>query len=192
MRRLWLELGYQSYEYFEWSCLRHPHGMDKISVAYGRPALEIRTWCIGVARGPLPPTFLAYIVILCFDRRYPKQNSVIGLKSNISHPSKLWAGCATTLPAAVVCLSQAALACLNSDSCLRKYISRKDAVSKMQNKATVDHIIQAFARNPRRPSTWQRKKIAPARETSTRCYNAKARIVRCHIDWASEPLNFEW
>jgi len=45
--------------------------------------------CIGVARGyarPMrrcPPMFLAYIVILCFEKQYPKQNSVIRLKSNI-------------------------------------------------------------------------------------------------------------
>ena len=42
---------------------------------------------IGVARVgptvPWPPKFLEHIVILCFERRYPKQNSVIRLKSNI-------------------------------------------------------------------------------------------------------------
>jgi len=39
--------------------------------------------------------FLAYIVILCFERRYPKQNSVIRLKSNILAQKKFWARYAT-------------------------------------------------------------------------------------------------
>jgi len=33
--------------------------------------------------GPYLPKCLAYIVILRFERRYPKQNSAIRLKSNI-------------------------------------------------------------------------------------------------------------
>jgi len=44
---------------------------------------------IGVARGPrvpFPSKFSAHIVILCFEKRYPKQNSVIRLKSNILTP----------------------------------------------------------------------------------------------------------
>ena len=48
----------------------------------------IRT--IGVARGgrkgPCPPKFLENIVILCFERRFSKQNSVIRLKSNTLTP----------------------------------------------------------------------------------------------------------
>jgi len=32
---------------------------------------------IGVAKGAMPPEFLTDLVILCFERRYPKQNSVI-------------------------------------------------------------------------------------------------------------------
>jgi len=47
--------------------------------------------CIGVAReGKVanPPTFLECRVILCFERRFSKQNSVIRLKSNIlAHPN---------------------------------------------------------------------------------------------------------
>ena len=38
---------------------------------------------IGVARGckvAIPPTFLEHMVILCFERRFSKQNSVISLK----------------------------------------------------------------------------------------------------------------
>ena len=34
----------------------------------------------------MPPKFLEHIVILCFERRYLKQNSVIRLKSNILAP----------------------------------------------------------------------------------------------------------
>ena len=43
-------------------------------------------WAIVVARrarGACSPHFSGHIVILCFERRYPKQNSVIRLKSNI-------------------------------------------------------------------------------------------------------------
>jgi len=39
---------------------------------------------VGVDRGPrklLPPKFLAYLVILCFDRQCPEQNTVARLKS---------------------------------------------------------------------------------------------------------------
>ena len=39
--------------------------------------------------GPWSKTFLAYIVILCFERQYLKQNSVIRLKSNILAPHKI-------------------------------------------------------------------------------------------------------
>jgi len=43
---------------------------------------------IGVARGPtvgghVPPQLFRTYSYLCFERRYRKQNSVIGLKSNI-------------------------------------------------------------------------------------------------------------
>jgi len=45
---------------------------------------------MGVARGAkedMPRSkFLENIVILCFERRFPKQNSVIHLKSNILAP----------------------------------------------------------------------------------------------------------
>jgi len=37
-------------------------------------------------RSHLPPKFLKHIVILCFKRRFPKQNSVIHLKANILAP----------------------------------------------------------------------------------------------------------
>jgi len=33
-----------------------------------------------------PPTFLAYLDILCFKRRYPKQNTVAHLNSKICSP----------------------------------------------------------------------------------------------------------
>jgi len=46
-----------------------------------------RNKAIGGARGPMEPCplpkFLAYVVILCFERRCPKQNTVARLKSNI-------------------------------------------------------------------------------------------------------------
>jgi len=43
----------------------------------------------------MPPKFLENIVILCFERRFSKQNSVIRLKSNILPPPNFWAGYAT-------------------------------------------------------------------------------------------------
>ena len=45
------------------------------------------------------PKFLEHIVILFFERRYPKQNSVIRLKSKIFAPQKFWAGYATGVAA---------------------------------------------------------------------------------------------
>jgi len=44
----------------------------------------------------MPPLkFLENVVILCFERRFSKQNSVIRLKSYILPPPKFWAGYAT-------------------------------------------------------------------------------------------------
>jgi len=37
----------------------------------------------------MPPKFSAYLVILWFERRYPKQNTVARLKSNIVTPKIL-------------------------------------------------------------------------------------------------------
>jgi len=53
---------------------------------------------IGVAKGAqgaMPPEFLACIVISCFGRRHPKQNTVTRLKSNILAPQIFRAGLAT-------------------------------------------------------------------------------------------------
>ena len=47
------------------------------------------------AKGAMPPRCLENIVILCFERRFSKQNSVIRLKSNILPPPKFWAGYVT-------------------------------------------------------------------------------------------------
>jgi len=43
----------------------------------------------------MPPKFLEYLVILCFERQYPIQNIVASLKSKIFAPKKTWAGYAT-------------------------------------------------------------------------------------------------
>jgi len=43
----------------------------------------------------VPPKLLENIVILCFERRFSKQNSVIRLKSNILGPPNFWAGYTT-------------------------------------------------------------------------------------------------
>jgi len=50
---------------------------------------------IGVAREPrghFPQKSSEDIVILCFKRRYPKQNRVICLKSSVLALPKFWAG----------------------------------------------------------------------------------------------------
>ena len=48
------------------------------------------------AKGAMPPKkFLENIVILCFEKRFSKQNSAIRLKSNIVTPQNFWAGYAT-------------------------------------------------------------------------------------------------
>jgi len=55
---------------------------------------------IGVARGvkgAITPKFLENIVILCFERPFSKQNSVIRLKSNILPPKNFWTGYATAV-----------------------------------------------------------------------------------------------
>jgi len=45
----------------------------------------------GEARGAmLPPKVLENIVILCFERRFSKQNNVFHLKSNIWPPQKIF------------------------------------------------------------------------------------------------------
>jgi len=53
---------------------------------------------IGVERGAQGghvPKFLEYLVILCFERRYPKRNTVASLKSKILVPRNF--GLATSL-----------------------------------------------------------------------------------------------
>jgi len=49
----------------------------------------------GGAKGAIPSPFLENVVILCFERRFSKQNSVIRLKSNTLPPTNFWAGYAT-------------------------------------------------------------------------------------------------
>jgi len=49
----------------------------------------------GGGKEAMPPTFLENIVILCFERRFSKPNSVIRVKSNILPPQNFWAGYAT-------------------------------------------------------------------------------------------------
>ena len=46
--------------------------------------------CSQGAYGAMLPQFLVHIVILCFKRRYPKQNIVIRIKSNIWPPPQIF------------------------------------------------------------------------------------------------------
>jgi len=55
---------------------------------------------MGVAKGgetgPCPQKCLEFLVISCFERQYPMQNTVVSLKSIILAPkNKFWAGYAT-------------------------------------------------------------------------------------------------
>jgi len=47
---------------------------------------------MGGQRGHVPPKFLKNIVVLSFERRFYKQNSVNRLKSNILVSPNFWAG----------------------------------------------------------------------------------------------------
>jgi len=85
-----------------------PYTLEIIMLS-GTPESGCMMWevppAIGVARGtkgPIPPQVLEHIVILCFERRFSKQNSVIRLKTNIlpspkfpSLPPNYWVGYAT-------------------------------------------------------------------------------------------------
>jgi len=62
--------------------LRNPHGMPGHRRSQG-------------GKGVMPPKFLEYFVILCFESRCPKQNTVARLKSNDLAPPTIWAGYAT-------------------------------------------------------------------------------------------------
>ena len=53
---------------------------------------------IGIARGamePFTPKFLAYLVILCFDRQCPEQNTVAHLSQSTWPQKNIWVGNAT-------------------------------------------------------------------------------------------------
>jgi len=60
------------------------------------PATTVHRRRQGVAKGAMPSAkFSENIVILCFETRFSKQNSVIRLKSNILRPPEFFAGYAT-------------------------------------------------------------------------------------------------
>jgi len=77
----------------------------------------------------MPPKFLEDIVILCFERRFSKQNSVIHLKSNIFAPPKFFAlpifGLATPLLNTPPCLTPSPLVTWNgSENACPLYLHR--------------------------------------------------------------------
>jgi len=77
----------------------------------------------------VPPKFLEYLVILCFQRRYPKQNTVTCLKSNNLAPSNFWAGYATaTQPCSQLMISSVHRGTFSSTDAA-KIISRHTRVS---------------------------------------------------------------
>ena len=78
----------------------HRRTVHRTSQAYDSQAYGSRIYTVHRrSQGwPRPPTFLTYLVILCFERRHSKQNIVIRLKSNILAspnfwpPKNIWAG----------------------------------------------------------------------------------------------------
>jgi len=60
------------------------------SVCYSQHITSWHRRSQGAAEGPYPPKFLENIVILFFERRFSKQNSVIHLQSNILAPPNFW------------------------------------------------------------------------------------------------------
>jgi len=76
-----------------WSCTHCSYVLVR-SCMYLVFAVTV-TPAIGVARGGMPPRFLAYLVILCFERRYPKQNIVASLKSKDLTLQTFWSCNAT-------------------------------------------------------------------------------------------------
>ena len=63
------------------------------TISTGSLILILTVFTIGVVRGPrasCPSKFLEHIVILCFKRQYPKQISVICLKSSIRPLTNFW------------------------------------------------------------------------------------------------------
>ena len=79
---------------------------------------------IGIARGVegamALPTFLAYLVILCFERRWPKQNIAAPWKLKISL-RQIWAGYATGLwPTGCPCFFFSKVGNLHSEVLLTK------------------------------------------------------------------------
>jgi len=75
----------------------------------------------GGGKGAMPPKFLENIVILCFERRFSKQNSVIPLKSHTLTPPKFlgWLRhCSYTITGklfALICLAPRLTAMRRSD-----------------------------------------------------------------------------
>jgi len=66
------------------------------SRSFDRVSTQADTIGVARAKGAMAtPKFLENIVILCFERRFSKQNSVIRLQSNILPPQHFWAGYAT-------------------------------------------------------------------------------------------------
>jgi len=61
----------------------------------------------------MPPKFLENIVILCFKRRFSKQNSVIRQISNIFSPQNFWPGYTTCHTWSNDCLQQGCNTCSN-------------------------------------------------------------------------------
>jgi len=112
---------------------------------------------IGVARGETrghaPPKFLENIVILCFERRFSKQNSVIRLKSNIFPPPKIF-GLATPLDTGIhspgmalprtlwVRLNRLRIGVGRFRSCFHKWDMASSAACECgAEEQTVDHVV---------------------------------------------------
>ena len=87
-----------SWKYFlpPWKCVGHSLQLLDIIKKIG-PLLENSwsPWSRAWVPRAMPLKYLAYLLILWFDRRYPKQNTVARLKPNILAPQNILSGYAT-------------------------------------------------------------------------------------------------
>ena len=71
---------------------RHGGGIHPSILSKGEQRGQWHRCSQGGPSGPCPPKFFKNIVILCFERRFSKQKSVIRLKLNSLLPPNFWAG----------------------------------------------------------------------------------------------------
>ena len=93
---------------------------------------------IGVAMGGQrghAPKFVENIVILCFEIRFSKQNTIIRLKSNILAPAKFWGW-------------------------LRHWTARPDGYGRWDSRIAAQHLPQGLVRPSSGLKNWLKRRSA--------------------------------